>query len=446
MTRPRRRWPLVLGAVAVVLALFVGGTVTWLVTDRMDRDRRDSSAGPTPLGSPTGGADTNAAVKRHEAITGLLEARSEAILARDKPAFLALIDPSSTRFKEQQATVFDRMTKVPFESWEYDFAGEGPSLSGSRAASLPDGSWVARVLQRYVFGGSDSAVERGQFLTLVPAGDGWLLAGDRDGGDEAAGFLQARDIWELGPVNVVRGRTSLVIGEAKVAALRGYAREADRSVRDVDAVWESEWSRRPIILVPRTQADMARVIGVNAKGLDQIAAVTTGYSASGPTQGDRVVVNPAAWRELGDLGQRVVMTHEVTHLATRAVTYGSVPIWMSEGFADYVAYEAVDIPIRVIAEQVLDDVRAGDVPPELPTDIDFDPTSSDDIAPAYEGSWLAAKLIGDRYGEKKLVRLYVTLADRDNETANSTVNTVLGISENRLVRDWKAYLKSLARG
>ena len=428
-----------------MLALVAGGALTWLVTDRMDPAGRDGRGGPTPLASQSRSPDTDAAVQRHEAITGLLDARSQAILDRDRAAFLALIDPSATRFKASQATMFDRMAKVPFDSWEYDFAGEGPALSEARAARLPDGAWVARVLLRYTFGGSDSAVERGQFLTLVPAGDRWLLAGDGDGGAQAGGYLNGRDLWELGPVTVVRGRSSLVIGEATVSALRGYARDADRSVRDVEAIWNDEWSRRPIVLVPRTQADMARVIGADRKGLDQIAAVTTGYSASGPTQGDRVVVNPAAWRELGDLGQRVVMTHEVTHLATRAVTYGSVPIWMSEGFADYVAYEAVDIPVRVIAEQVLENVRDGKGPQDLPIDSDFDPTSSDDIAPAYEGSWLAAQLIADRYGEKKLVRLYVTLADRDNETANSTIRTVLGISENRLVRDWKAYLKTLAR-
>ena len=137
-------------------------------------------------------------------------------------------------------------------------------------------------------------------------------------------------------------------------------------MRDVRAVWKSKWSQRPVVIVPRTQADMALIVGTSAKGLEQIAAVTTGYSASGPTRGDRVVINPRAWRGLQDLGRRVVMSHEVTHLATRAVTYSTVPIWMSEGFADYVAYEAVDLPVRVIAEHVLDRVRAGKGPRSCP--------------------------------------------------------------------------------
>jgi hypothetical protein len=196
--------------------------------------------------------------------------------------------------------------------------------------------------------------------------------------------------------------------------------------------------------VPRTQADMALIVGTSAKGLEQIAAVTTGYSASGPTRGDRVVINPRAWRSLQKLGRRVVMSHEVTHLATRAVTYSSVPIWMSEGFADYVAYEAVDFPVRVIAAHVLELVRAGKGPTRLPGDTDFD-ASHGDVATAYESSWLAARLIADRYGERKLVRLYVSLADRDNGPADDDIRAVLGISEKKLVKDWRAYLKSLAR-
>jgi hypothetical protein len=54
-------------------------------------------------------------------------------------------------------------------------------------------------------------------------------------------------------------------------------------------------------------------------------------------------------------------------------------------------------------------------------------------------------MIADRYGQRKLVQLYVTLADRDNETANATIRAVLGISEDKLVKDWRAYMRMLAR-
>jgi hypothetical protein len=429
----------VLAVCALVLALVAGGTVTWLATDQLGAGDED----PTSRASATHSPETDAAVQRHDAATSLLEARSRAILERDKAAFLALIDPAASRFRARQATLFNRLSKVPFAEWEYEFEGEGPAL-GDDAERLPEGAFIARVLARYTLEGTDSPVEREQFLTLAPRDGDWLIATDEYTGEGAPKPEFGRDIWELGPVTVVRGRSSLVIGEAKASALRPFAREADRSVRDVRAVWKGKWSQRPVVLVPRTQADMALIVGTSAKGLEQIAAVTTGYSASGPTRGDRVVVNPRAWRSLQPLGRRVVMSHEVTHLATRAVTYGSVPIWMSEGFADYVAYEAVDLPVRVIAKNVLDRVRAGKGPTQLPGDNDFD-ASHGDVAPAYESSWLAAQLIADRYGERKLVRLYVSLADRDNGPADGDIQAVLGISEKKLIKDWREYMKSLAR-
>jgi len=430
----------VLGVI-VVLALIAGGTATWLISG--DERPSQSSPGddPTPLPT-TGGEQEDASIQRGDAISKLLEARSRAILAKDKQAFLAQIDPQSTRFRTRQATVFDRIAKVPLATWEYDYEGEGPTLSRRRAAVLPEGAFLARVVLRYTFDGSDSPVESQQFLTVVPRDESWLIAGDRDNEQE---LTSGRDVWELGPVNVARGRTSLVIGEASREVLRSYARDADQGVRDVAQVWKGTWSRRAVVIVPRTQADMALVVGTSADGLDQIAAVTTGYSAAGPTHGDRVVINPAAWRQLSPLGRRVVMSHEVTHLATRAVTYDSVPIWLSEGFADYVAYEAVDLPVATVAQDLLRQVRAGKGPRELADDTDFD-AAKGDLAPAYESSWLAARMIAERYGEKKLVRLYVELADPEGGAAAEDFTSVLGISEQRLVRDWRAYMSSLADG
>ena len=168
---------------------------------------------------------------------------------------------------------------------------------------------------------------------------------------------------------------------------------------DVDMVWRRPWSRQPVIVSPKSQSDMATLIGNDGKGLSQIAAVTTGSFESGLSKGDRVVVNPAAWRTLGSLGKRVVLAHEMTHLATRAITVDDVPIWLSEGFADYVAYRAVEVPTNVVAGDVFEDVRDGKAPEKLPEDAEFD-AAKGDIASAYEGSWLACRMIAERYGQK----------------------------------------------
>jgi hypothetical protein len=198
-----------------------------------------------------------------------------------------------------------------------------------------------------------------------------------------------------------------------------------------------------LVVLPQSQQDMATLIGSDGEGLAQIAAVTTGTVDDGQSRGDRIVINPAAFGTLGSLGRRVVLSHEMTHVATRATTVRPVPIWLSEGFADYVAYDATPVPTAIVASHVLDDVRDGDGPRRLPEDRDFD-AGEGDIAAAYEGAWLATRMVAERYGEKKLVELYEALSDSAGAGWPEETSDVLGISSRQLVREWRQYLDYLA--
>jgi hypothetical protein len=419
----------------IVAAVLVAAGVAFVWGD--DAQRGASQARPTPTAQRT----SNAAVSRSAGIGLLLERRASAVRDHDKTAFLALIDPTAEQFRVEQSDLFDRLADVPLSSWSYELAGDGPALPKDRSLLLPKGSTIARVRLDYQLEGSDSKVEREQYFTVVPRGGQWLLAGNDDAA--ASGLKTEPDIWDLGPVSVVHGKSSLVLGNAPEKDLQRLAAEADRGVRDVGGVWKRNWSRHPVVVMPKSQSDMAALIGNDGKGLSQIAAVTTGSFESGLSRGDRVVVNPDAWRTLGALGRRVVLAHEMTHLATRAITVNDVPIWLSEGFADYVAYQAVEVPTNVVAGDVLDDVRAGKGPKELPNDADFD-ASQGDIAAAYEGAWLACRMIAENFGQKKLIALYVSYADDKSEPESEDIKATLGISQAQLVKQWRAYLTARA--
>lgn len=431
--------------VLIFAAVLAAGTVAYVWGDDAERKttRRASGATPSPSSSPRPSASisTDAVDARHAGIGRLLELRGAAVRDRDRAAFLALVDPGADRFRAQQGRLFDRLMQVPLAAWSYELEGAGPSLSAGRASRLPRGSAVVRVRLRYRFTVSDSAVEREQYLTVVPHPGHWLFAGDGDA--RASGRQTERDIWDLGPLLVVRGRTSLVLGDASRAELRRLAVQADRAVRDVDGVWQREWSRHPVVVFPRSQRDMAALIGSDGKGLAQIAAVTTGSFAAGLSRGDRVVVNSEAWRTLGSLGRRVVLAHEMTHLATRVITVAPVPIWVSEGFADYVAYRAVRVATSLVADDIFDVVRAGDTPRRLPEHAEFD-AAKGEIAAAYEGAWLACRMIAERYGQKRLIALYSSLADGTPPPPGGDVRAILGIGEQRLTRQWRSYLVSQA--
>ncbi|MDQ1600747.1 MAG: hypothetical protein QOD68_2221 [Actinomycetota bacterium] len=419
----------------ILAAVLVAAGVAFVWGD----DAEKGASLPTP--HPTGQQTNNAVAGQRAGIADLLARRGKAIRDHDKAAFLALIDPTAEQFRSEQSQLFDRLVHVPFSDWSYVLAGEGPALPKNRSVQLPKGSTIARVRLDYQLAGSDSQVEREQYLTVVPRGGQWLLAGNDDA--TASGLKTESDIWDLGPVQVVHGKQSLVLGDAPKKELQSLAAEADRGVHDVGVVWRRPWSHHPVIVFPQSQSDMATLIGNDGKGLSQIAAVTTGSFESGLSRGDRVVVNPSAWRTLGSLGRRVVLAHEITHLATRAITVNNVPIWLSEGFADYVAYRAVQVPTNVVAGDVLNDVRKGKGPKNLPEDADFD-AARGDIAAAYEGAWLACRMIAERYGEKRLIALYVSYANNKSVPESGQIKATLDISEAQLVTQWRAYLGARA--
>jgi hypothetical protein len=111
-----------------------------------------------------------------------------------------------------------------------------------------------------------------------------------------------------------------------------------------------------------------------------------------------------------------VLTHEITHVATRRVTNVAVPKWLVEGFADYVGYSGTDAQVREAAADLAVDVRAGRVPSTLPTDAEFD-GDNPRLTQAYEGSWMACRLIADRIGTRGLVAFYRTVGAGRGTTA-----------------------------
>lgn len=434
-----------LSALAGVVALLVigGAALVWsgALDNRPPGDPGDPGAGSEP-GAPEPTADL--VTSRAAAVTGLLEQRAQAVLARDSDAFLATVDPTSDAFVADQRRLIRRLAEVPLAAWSYRVVGDGPGLTGETAAALPEGSAIVRVRLRYRLEGTATDTDREQHLTVVPRGGRWLLAGDTDA--RAGGFDTQRDVWDLGPVRVVQGERSLVVGDTRGAgrpAMRRLAGEADLAVEAVDRVWDGDWSRRPVLVLPVSQKDMARLIGSDGEGLAQIAAVTTGAFEDGLSRGDRVVINPGAFGTLGALGRQVVLSHEMTHVATRATGVTPVPIWLSEGFADYVAYDSTSVPTQIVASDVLEDVRDGEGPERLPEGADFD-AGEGDIAAAYEGAWLACRMIAERYGERRLVRLYTALNDSAGPGWPEETVEVLGISSQQLVRQWRDYLRETA--
>jgi hypothetical protein len=131
----------------------------------------------------------------------------------------------------------------------------------------------------------------------------------------------------------------------------------------------------------------------------------------------------------------VVLTHEITHVATRAATSATTPMWLSEGFADWVGYSGTDRTTRQTAPELAADVAAGRIPAHLPSDADF-ATTAPHLAQSYEAGWLACRMVAERWGSGRLTALYQAAGRMPTDAA---LRHTLGVDLRAFEARWRAY-------
>jgi hypothetical protein len=195
------------------------------------------------------------------------------------------------------------------------------------------------------------------------------------------------------------------------------------------------------VVLPGTAALSSALLGRGPAGLGNVAAVTTTLDASGSAEAPQVVVlNPEVMRALRPDARQLVLSHEATHAATGAAAV-DLPLWVAEGFADYVALRAGRVPVERAASQVLASVRQAGPPRRLPSDEDFSGDRAG-LGQTYEAAWLVFRLLGDRYGDDAVVAFY------EEVLAGSPVERALeehvGLSRAELTAAWQSDLTELA--
>ncbi|MFE9700360.1 hypothetical protein [Streptomyces sp. NPDC006270] len=368
-----------------------------------------------------------------DVLDAALERRAAAVLAHDPAGYLDGLAPDAAKLRAAQRTELRHLADVPLKSWTYDVKG----ITGQ------DGRWAsADVELRYRIDGYDSApVATRRVLELMRDGERWYITADRPA-KGASGQL-----WQQGDVEVVEGEHSIVLGVGRPGTeLRQVADTVDLAVPAVSDAWPRPWTRRVVVLVPESVEDMAGLLGSPEASYRGIAAVTTGEvggTGKRPALADRVIVNPQAYATLGSFGQRIVLTHETTHVATRTSTSTATPVWLSEGFADWTAYRGEDRAADTIAPELAEAVRGGRTPAELPADPDFgfdgDPA---ELAGAYEGGWLACELIAERWGKEKLIAFYEAVGAHPGRqgAVEQALDAVLDTTPGQFTADWRDYL------
>ena len=394
---------------------------------------------PTPTAGPRTATNraSRIAGKHLGAARALLDRQVAAVRHRDRGAYLATIDPRATAFAKVAARTFDNLVLMDVSDFHFGspVVDEG-ALTPARRRALGPSAWVAEVDVTFVIPGGDrqpwtSALR----MAFVEQAGRTYLAGDQEGQASSAPV----PLWLAAKVSVVRGTHSLLIGAVPQSRLRQYAGTADRAVPRVTAVWGSDWAQYVVVIVPGTQQQMERAVGVGARSQGAVAAVTTSVGRANPARGSHIVVNPETFDKVGSLGRLVVLTHEITHVAAHA-TVSTMPVWLSEGFADYVGFHDSGLPPTVVAQEFLEHVRRSGAPAALPGAAEFDPQAKQ-LDEAYESAWLACRYIARTWSEETLVEFYKAMDLATAKTDEARVyDSVLGTTPTAFAAGWRRYV------
>lgn len=392
----------------------------------------EERSGPSVTASASGGQAAHAPEAMLRTVAeAILADRFNAVAGRDRAAFAATLQDPSSSYGRSQLAVYDRMQQLPL-------SGLGATLTAVR--SRGDDAFVASVDGRYRLTGYDQGPHTyPATFTFARTASGWRLAAPLG---TSGATLSAAQPWDLPGMRVVRSRTSLVIGNLPMARLQAYGHAVDEAVVDVSTTWHRSWPHRVVVVAPATTRQLEAQLDMAGSGegdLADVAAETVGSLVPGEVAtSDRVVVNPTAFDELREDGRREVLTHETTHVAVRSSLSGRVPLWLSEGSADFVGYGGLDISERAVVTSLTAQVDRDGLPTRLPGDGAF---SGAQAGAAYNQGWLAVRLIAHEAGTVGLTRFYEAAAATGSDAVVSkrtarAFQEVLRTTEQAFTRRW----------
>jgi hypothetical protein len=389
----------------------------------------------------------SAAQIRNVEIERVLAVRGSAVLHHNRKAFMSTLDPQGAAFRRSQGRMFADLPAADFSSWSYSMTRTA-RRSPPDVARYRDPVWAPRDFTlNYRLAHFDTRpTNLRQYPTFVERHGRWYLASLSD--YAPSGLVSATDLWDYGPVSVVRRSDVLVLGSpVQRETMLDVASDVQAAIPQVTSVWGNGWARRAVVLLPRTTHDMA-LIDSDHEDLRNIAALTSAEiddTAGHPAPvGDRVTINPINWPKLSDLGQQVVLRHELTHVASEAATGAQTPTWLIEGLADYVGFKFADVPVAAAAVELQDAIEAGHLPARLPSDRGFRGADKS-LAVHYEEAWFVCRTIAQRFGEATLVRFYRTVGTSSRSSAvavRDAVMRVLHLRVARLVSLWRADIQT----
>ncbi len=387
-------------------------------------------ASAPPTTAPTAVPAALAEVQR------VLDARVDAVGRGDRDAFLATVDPVAPEvFRRAQAASFDGLRSLPLASFSLtarvDDTGDlGADLSvryGGAPTFLPE----TRMRMRLADYDDRDDVES-VFLTFVRRGDRWYVAGDAD--LAPLGIDGFRGLWDQGPVAVQRTAHFLVLSHASDAErARSLAGVAEEAIARFDQRWTEPWSHRVPLVLPASVEELALILQ-STFDLDNFVAFVA-YGAVRDRDWEptapRIYIQDRNLSRYGREDQVRTLTHELDHVAVAAIAGPSIPSWLHEGVADWVALG-----------RRTDERRPAGSDGHLPLDFEFTVGGREAINVSYAESRSVVSFLAARWGVEAPAELIRTLGAEkvapgsEELRVDQALTRIAGLSRAQLEKEW----------
>ena len=298
---------------------------------------------------------------------------------------------------------------MPLTVYELELDDSLPDLAIQRVRDRHVGQTRVRyVVERHALRGYD---ENGPaiddlFLTFVEHDGAWRIAGDTDA--EPLGLVSADHLWDHGPVQLTEAGPLVALHHPGTPNIGAVLAEAQAALSDVRARWPLPWPERVPIIVPRDEEELAELLHVTFDLSSFVAFATAspaGERGAYELTGSRVVLNPGRFLNRASSTRRLILSHELLHVATRPVAGPMTPSWVEEGVAQAIGEQRSTTGLGLLDALVARGAFDG----ALPTDAEFVTGGRDRIFLSYQLSYSFVDWLIDTFGVETVARWYEEL-------------------------------------
>jgi hypothetical protein len=363
----------------------------------------------------------------------------------DRSEFMATVAPFADEFRRRQARLFRNSQDLPLVRYELEAAWDryGDLVRASDRARYPQADAVALPVteESYRLQAVDpgSAIED-LYYTFVSVDGKWFIASDTD--LEDLGLYTARHFWDYGPVHELRSDNFVLYGHpcssACIAEREAVLGGAEAARRVTTRYW-SDVQTPILIIAPGNADELERMIQATFKIGDFVAFAYWTESGKGQEySGNRIILNSDSFLGRDSAGAIEILAHELLHVGTRGTAGAFTPIFIEEGFADYVGSNASPEALAFLTNEI----EAGVFDAALPKDFEFTTGDGLEIFRSYQEAHSAVRFFVGRWGLSRFKRFYRQLGavgfkpGTTRYWVNRMMRKTIGVGLDEFERKW----------